>query len=899
MPRAMVARLSRPRNSLRALGALAALALSGLTAATALAAEDPHLTAGSPTAVPSLSWSGGVSAEVWSDPKCPPAQGVLNTDPGQAPSSWGAFLVDTVFGSNIREVAENAAQDVVGLAYDDYKANHLGSPPPEYSTKEFAQDKAKSVAMGALLSETFWKGLVLRTYPGITKPTAADIDQFLAHVTEYRAGVENPACDGRDGYRLYRSKPYIDDHKALWQLADNGPWAKLTYDAGAPQPPANAFYQRVPGSLRTYLVQVPAANPLGAAMVMGRIVGELRITDEAHVHACAVDESSSQSVTDVNANVQTELYNTLRGAMGWLPPTAPVARWLPVIDMNCATVHATYTEHTNGPLLPWASAAISDDGRYVAGYTVNSQKAFIARFQRDGAGWDAPTPFAGSVFNSGFDEVEPRVAISGDGNVVAGCWMSARPLTPIVSPFPLLPTNDYLTHYPLIFRFDNLSIAYSAAGPTDTTACSRVTLNTSGDTVWYQQRSVGTFRTPTALASPPPTVTVPADKTVEAVAPGGTPVTYTASANDANGPRPVSCSPTSGSIFPVARTTVTCTATNDAGAAAETFDVNVVDTTAPELAVPSNIVAEATGRDGAMVTFPAPTAEDLVDGSRPVGCSAQSGDRYAIGETTITCSASDTRANGWTASFTVTVADTTAPQLTVPDDIIAETTGPDGAKVTFATTASDVVDGTVNTMCAPASGHTFPLADTTVACEAEDAAGNRAHGSFKVTVVDTTAPTVTYSGNQPIYNVDDRVRITCHAADVSGVASTTCADLDAWAGDIGVGTHTLTALATDKANNTAAGSTTFTVARATATQTGHLMLLMVQDTAQHQLLSTAARRRVERAIADTFTAIAAARNTQQKQKALAAAYALVRDAVRPGGLTQRQADTLNGLIATL
>jgi hypothetical protein len=60
--------------------------------------------------------------------------------------------------------------------------------------------------------------------------------------------------------------------------------------------------------------------------------------------------------------------------------------------------------------------------------------------------------------------------------------------------------------------------------------------------------------------------------------------------------------------------------------------------------------------------------------------------------------------------------------------------------------ASDVVDGnlTSSVVCTPlSSGSTFPIAETTVSCSVEDAAGNEGSNSFKVTVQDTTKPELT------------------------------------------------------------------------------------------------------------------------------------------------------------
>jgi predicted extracellular nuclease len=78
--------------------------------------------------------------------------------------------------------------------------------------------------------------------------------------------------------------------------------------------------------------------------------------------------------------------------------------------------------------------------------------------------------------------------------------------------------------------------------------------------------------------------------------------------------------------------------------------------------------------------------------------------------------------------------------------------------------------------------------------------------------IDLTNPTVTYTGGKAAYQVDEQVSITCTAADaLSGVASTTCANVSGPAYSFGLGSRTFTANATDKAGNTAGGGVTFTV----------------------------------------------------------------------------------------
>jgi hypothetical protein len=144
---------------------------------------------------------------------------------------------------------------------------------------------------------------------------------------------------------------------------------------------------------------------------------------------------------------------------------------------------------------------------------------------------------------------------------------------------------------------------------------------------------------------------------------------------------------------------------------------------------------EATGPAGAVVTFAAATATDLVDGSLTPTCDANSGDTFPLGTTTVTCSATDQAGNKGSATFDITVEDTTAPTVNVPGNMTVLATSPTGADVTFSATATDLVDPAPLVTCNPASGSTFPLGTTTVTCSASDAAGNlSAPQTFDITV---------------------------------------------------------------------------------------------------------------------------------------------------------------------
>ncbi len=86
---------------------------------------------------------------------------------------------------------------------------------------------------------------------------------------------------------------------------------------------------------------------------------------------------------------------------------------------------------------------------------------------------------------------------------------------------------------------------------------------------------------------------------------------------------------------------------------------STVDTTGPVIAAHADEPAvEATGPSGAVVTYTAPTATDIVDGSVPVTCVLASGSTFYLGISTITCSAADSRGNpAVTTSFTATVGE--------------------------------------------------------------------------------------------------------------------------------------------------------------------------------------------------------------------------------------------------
>lgn len=112
------------------------------------------------------------------------------------------------------------------------------------------------------------------------------------------------------------------------------------------------------------------------------------------------------------------------------------------------------------------------------------------------------------------------------------------------------------------------------------------------------------------------------------------------------------------------------------------------------------------------------------------------------GETTLTYTVKATR------------ADVDPPVLVLPDTITVEANerqgGVKGARVSFAVSAYDAIDGDVTVTCNPASGSFFSKGSNTVTCTARDRYNNEVTGTFDVVVVDTTPPTITVLEESPL-----------------------------------------------------------------------------------------------------------------------------------------------------
>ena len=273
--------------------------------------------------------------------------------------------------------------------------------------------------------------------------------------------------------------------------------------------------------------------------------------------------------------------------------------------------------------------------------------------------------------------------------------------------------------------------------------------------------------------NPLPTITCPANITVNNTAGVcGAVVTFAATATGTPTPT-ITYSPASGSTFPVGTTTVTATATNTCGSVSCTFTVTVNDTQTPTITCPANLTrSNDAGICGANVAVPNATTADncavtrltwvltgATTGTSPATGVNNIGTRlFNQGTTTATYTIADAAGNSTTCSFTVTVNDTEAPAITCPANIskpsdaglcttsvvVPNATTTDNCGITRLTWA--LTGATTGT--SPATGinnigtRTFNGGVTTATYTIADAAGNISTCSFTITVTDFQLPVI-------------------------------------------------------------------------------------------------------------------------------------------------------------
>jgi hypothetical protein len=266
-----------------------------------------------------------------------------------------------------------------------------------------------------------------------------------------------------------------------------------------------------------------------------------------------------------------------------------------------------------------------------------------------------------------------------------------------------------------------------------------------------------------------PTIVAPANTTIEADIAGGADATgaavlaflTAATASDIVDASPV-ITHDAPAVLSLGNTVITFTATDASGnETMASATVSVTDTTGPSISAPASITLDANTAGGADVDgtsvgdfLQGVTATDFIDGSRPVTNDAPT--FFPLGDTVVTFTSTDSSGVVSTVTTTVTIADSTGPQITVPSDITVTANVAEGAEASLSeivsflagTTAVDAVDP--NPVIGNDAPAIFPVGDTTVTFTATDASGNQSTETAVVSVAEAGfEPTVFISPTGP------------------------------------------------------------------------------------------------------------------------------------------------------
>ena len=190
-------------------------------------------------------------------------------------------------------------------------------------------------------------------------------------------------------------------------------------------------------------------------------------------------------------------------------------------------------------------------------------------------------------------------------------------------------------------------------------------------------------------------------------------------------------------FFSLGETTVTWTAIDSSNNFSSlTQLVSVIDTTAPEISSLEDITLEATSVDANIVNLDSPTASDVQD----VTIYIIAPDVFPVGETIVTWTAVDTSDNSASVTQTVTIVDTTKPGLSIPQDQTVEASSLEGTLVEIGQAEAHDITG-ISSIVHDAPD-AFPLGSTLIAWTVTDNHGNITTAYQRITVVDTTAPTI-------------------------------------------------------------------------------------------------------------------------------------------------------------
>jgi hypothetical protein len=282
----------------------------------------------------------------------------------------------------------------------------------------------------------------------------------------------------------------------------------------------------------------------------------------------------------------------------------------------------------------------------------------------------------------------------------------------------------------------------------------------------------------------PPNIVCPANITLECPATNTSPsLTGTATATDGCGSVSVGFSDAVSTNCGAARTiSRTWTATDACGNKSSCIQtITVRDTTPPTITCPTNVILECPANDTSTNITGTATAKD--------GCGAVT-IGYTDGVTT-NCGAARVILRTWTATDacgntstcvqTITVRDTTPPNITCPTNVVLECPADTSTNHTGAAVA---IDGCGNTTISYLDSVTNLCGGTKIISRtwtAADACGNKASCIQTITVVDTTPPVITCPADVVLEcpATDTSTNVTGAATAVDGCGAVTIKFSDA------------------------------------------------------------------------------------------------------------------------
>jgi len=202
-------------------------------------------------------------------------------------------------------------------------------------------------------------------------------------------------------------------------------------------------------------------------------------------------------------------------------------------------------------------------------------------------------------------------------------------------------------------------------------------------------------------------------------------------------------------LFGLGNTTVTWFVADAAGNTESRQQlVTILDSTSPEIIVPNDIISEAISTDSNIIDLGELTVNDIQDTT----VTNDASDVFALGQTIVTWTATDSSGNSASATQLVTIVDTTIPTLIVPQDITSEATGITGNIVSLGEVTVEDISGII--AISNDSPESFDIGTTIVTWVVQDNYGNIAVAEQSVSVVDTTSPTIIAPAGIEIEAVD-------------------------------------------------------------------------------------------------------------------------------------------------